>query len=99
MPTLKTSAPPGTPLGENILVDVDTSETTTEAGIQLPQAAVQKKRVGTVVAVGPNTCKEYPQIEIGSRLLWIHDIPSVVEWEDSRYLLLHPSDVALVLEN
>ena len=87
--------PPGRPIGDGILVLPDDAPRTTSAGIAIPEGVLMRPKTGTVVAVGPNVPAD---ITIGTRLLWIYDIP--LEGRIlGKYILLNPDDVGLILEN
>jgi chaperonin GroES len=86
------------PIADYLLVAPDPKEVETEAGIVIPDASVQRPRIGTVVAVGRKVKENFPEIDIGTRLLWIYELYSYVEIGDTEYLLMTPNDVAAVLE-
>jgi co-chaperonin GroES (HSP10) len=90
---------PGTPVLDNILVQVDAPTTETEAGVVLPaESEIGRPKAGTVVALGPKVKEECPEIQVGTRLSWLYPLSSTMEYDDLPYLLLTPHDIALILE-
>ena len=91
---------PGTPINGHILVLRDSLVKVTPAGVQIPEAGQDIPRRGTCVAWSRESEEKCPEITKGTRLLWLYSLPSDVEitvGEDT-YVVLHYSDVALILE-
>lgn len=90
-PSIK--APVGTPRGENFLVLPD-SPIKTVGNIEIPESAQSKRKTGVVVKRGPK-CPE--DIALGTRVLWLYSSGGECEIDGERYLLMHETDIALVL--
>ncbi len=87
-----------TPLGENILIKVISTEKTTESGIVLPETASEDKpQEGEVIAVGDSE-KINKEIKKGSKVIFAKYSGTEIEIEKEEYLILKAEDILAVVE-
>ncbi len=87
-----------TPLGENVLIKVISTEKTTESGIVLPETASEDKpQEGEVVAVGDSE-KINKEIKKGSKVIFAKYSGTEIEIEKEEYLILKAEDILAVVE-
>lgn len=89
------------PLGNRIVVKRQEAKTT-KGGIILPEAAQEKPRQGTVVAVGPGKVDEKGKlhsldVNVGDTILFSSYSGTEYKAEDQEYLILSEDDVLAVL--
>ncbi|MCF7795557.1 co-chaperone GroES [Patescibacteria group bacterium] len=92
------------PLYDNVVILPIEKEEKTKSGILLPEKdAKEKPEQGKVVAVGEGKLKENGEIQklsvkIGDKVLFKSYIPSEIEVEEEKYLILRESDILAILE-
>ena len=91
------------PLGERIVVERDSSESTTSGGIVLPDSAKDKPSRGVVIAVGDgrmmdNGSRAPMQVKVGDRVLFSSYAPEELKVGEETYLLMREDDVLAVIE-
>ena len=89
---------PGQPVSDHILVLPDAPITHSPEGVEIPKGSQIQPKMGLVVAVGPEIEKNFPEIKIGCRLLWLYDVSldgKILE----HYVLLTSDDVGLIFED
>ena len=91
------------PLGDRLVVERDSSESTTAGGIVLPDSATEKPARGTVVAVGDGQLLEDGsraawQVKVGDRVLFSSYAGESVESDDIEYLLMREADILAIVE-
>lgn len=91
------------PLGERIVVERDSSESTTTGGIVLPDSAKDKPARGVVVAVGDgrlldNGNRAPMQVKVGDRVIFSSYAPEELKVGDDTLLLMREEDVLAVVE-
>ena len=92
----------GIPLGTNLLVARDIHARFTPEGIQIPTGSLDQQKRGTCIAVGGEVSEKFPEIEVGSRLLWLYNLPSDAEIpspEGVDHVILDAHDIALILKD
>jgi len=92
------------PLYDNIVIKPLEKEEKTKSGIILPDSETKEKpERGEVIAVGDGKIKDNGEIQkltvkIGDKVLFKNYIPSEIELEDKKYLILRESDILAILE-
>ena len=86
--------PNARPIGENFLVLPDPPVSETASGLTIPKVAMQKQKVGTVVARGDSAPAD---IAVGTRLMWLYTIASDIVVDGVTYLVMNITDVAVIL--
>lgn len=89
------------PLGNRIVVKPQEAKTM-KGGILLPETAQEKKRQGTVVAVGPGKVDEKGQsqameLRVGDEVLYSPYGGTEYKTDDTNYLILSEEDVLAVI--
>lgn len=92
------------PLGDRIVVERDSSESTTTGGIVLPDSAKDKPARGVVLSVGDGRLlkdgtRAQMQVKVGDRVLFSSYAPEEMKVGDAEYLLMREDDVLAVIEN
>ncbi|NCC70171.1 co-chaperone GroES [bacterium] len=92
------------PLYDNIVILPIEKEEKTKSGILLPEKDKKEKpEQGEVIAIGEGRIKENGELQklsvkIGDKVLFKSYIPSEIEVEDKKYLILRESDILAILE-
>jgi chaperonin GroES len=92
------------PLYDSLVVLPKEKEEKTKSGILLPEKdSKEKPEQGKVIAVGEGRVKENGEIQklsvkIGDQVLFKNYMPSEIEVEEVKYLILKESDVLAILE-
>lgn len=92
----------GTPLGMNLIVARDLLERFTAEGIEIPTGSLDQKKRGICLAVGREAHEKFPEIKVGSRLLWLYNLPSDAEIPsdgDEDWIILDAHDIAMILKD
>lgn len=89
------------PLGNRIVVKPQEAKAT-KGGILLPETAQEKKRQGTVVAVGPGKTDEKGhhqalELKVGDEVLYAPYGGTEYKADDTNYLILSEEDVLAVI--
>eukprot|EP00850_Spirogloea_muscicola_P008555 SM000045S16300 [mRNA] locus=s45:733884:735137:+ [translate_table: standard] len=92
-----------TPLGDRVLVKIQTKEEKSQGGILLPTAAQTKPQGGEVVAVGDGRTvgdkKVAIDIQTGSKIVYSKYAGTEVEFDGAEHLLLKEDDVIGLLSS
>jgi chaperonin GroES len=91
------------PIGDRVLVERETSESTTLGGIVLPDSAKDKPSRGIVLSVGDgklleNGQRSTPQVKVGDRVLFTTYGPEEFKLGDEEYLLMREDDILAVIQ-
>ena len=89
------------PLGDRVIVEPQSPETTTKSGIVLPDTAQEKPQSGTVVAVGPGKIsdegKTLPMhVKIGDVVIYAKYGGTELKVDGKDYLLVRESDILAI---
>ncbi len=89
------------PLGDRVIVEPQSPETTTKSGIVLPDTAQEKPQSGTVVATGPgkhaDDGKVIPMtVKIGDVVIYAKYGGTELKVEGKDYLIVRESDILAV---
>ena len=86
------------PIGKRILVKPVEVVKETKSGIILPDSQVKRKPQGTIIARGPEVCKELTE---GSFVQWLMATSDENEFmhKGETHLLMHESNILCKLEN
>ena len=87
-----------TPLADRVLVRPTTAETTTAAGIIIPDSAKEKPLRGEVIAVGNGTKDEDMILQAGQSVLYGKYAGTEIEVDGEKLLIMRQSDVLAILE-
>ena len=90
------------PLGNKLIVQRKEA-ITTKGGILLPEAAKEKPRQGTVVAVGPGKMDEKGKVnaldvKVGDQVLFSSYAGTEYKAEEQEYLILSEDDVLAIVK-
>ncbi|CAD5192464.1 20 kDa chaperonin, chloroplastic-like [Musa acuminata AAA Group] len=90
------------PLGDRVLVKINTSEEVTVGGILLPTTAQSKPQAGEVVAVGDGRTigddKVQIGIQTGSQVVYSKYAGTELEFNGSNHVILKEDDIVGILE-
>ncbi|MBQ7191764.1 MAG: co-chaperone GroES [Paludibacteraceae bacterium] len=86
------------PLADRVLVRPVAAETTTKAGIIIPDNAKEKPLKGEVIAVGNGTKDEQMVLKAGDQVLYGKYAGTEIEIEGDKLLIMRQSDVLAVME-
>ncbi|URD88847.1 20 kDa chaperonin [Musa troglodytarum] len=90
------------PLGDRVLVKINTSEEVTVGGILLPTTAQSKPQAGEVVAVGDGRTigndKVQIGIQMGSQVVYSKYAGTELEFNGSNHVILKEDDIVGILE-
>ena len=87
-----------TPLADRVLVRPTAAETTTAAGIIIPDSAKEKPLRGEVIAVGNGTKDEDMILQAGQSVLYGKYAGTEIEVDGEKLLIMRQSDVLAILE-
>ncbi|XP_051149580.1 20 kDa chaperonin, chloroplastic-like [Andrographis paniculata] len=91
------------PLGDRVLVKINTAEETTSGGILLPASAQTKPQGGEVVAVGEGRTLGKKKVDIsiksGTQVVYSKYAGTEVEFDGANHLILKEDDIIGVLES
>ena len=91
------------PLGSNVLVKVQESETKTAGGIIIPQTAQEKTQTGVVVAVGAGTKNDKGVLEPiplseGQKIMYDKYAGTQIKIDGTDHLIVKAQDILAILE-
>ena len=91
------------PLGEKVLVKRLEAEATTAGGIVLPEAAKEKPKQGTVIALGDGKQLESGekapfQVKVGDTVLFSSYGGTEVTVDGEEYLLMSEDDILAIID-
>ena len=87
-----------TPLADRVLVRPVAAETTTVAGIIIPDSAKEKPLRGEVLAVGQGTKDEQMVLKAGDTILYGKYAGTEIEVDNEKLLIMRQSDVLAKLD-
>ncbi|WP_196890658.1 co-chaperone GroES [Aureivirga marina] len=85
------------PLADRVLIEPLAAETTTAAGIIIPDSAKEKPQKGTVVAVGAGTKDAPLTVKVGDTVLYGKYAGTELKYEGTDYLIMRESDIFAIL--
>ncbi len=86
------------PLADRVLIRPVAAETTTAAGIIIPDTAKEKHLRGEVIAVGKGTKDEQMVLKAGNHVLYGKYAGTEIEIDNEKLLIMRQSDVLAVIE-
>ena len=86
-----------TPLADRVLVRPTAAETTTAAGIIIPDSAKEKPLRGEVIAVGNGTKDEDMILQAGQSVLYGKYAGTEIEVDGEKLPIMRQSDVLAIL--
>ncbi|MCR4665253.1 MAG: co-chaperone GroES [Paludibacteraceae bacterium] len=86
------------PLADRVIVRPVAAETTTKAGIIIPDNAKEKPLKGEVLATGKGTKDEEMVLKAGDTVLYGKYAGTEVELDGEKLLIMRQSDVLAVIE-
>jgi chaperonin GroES len=93
-----------TPLYDRVVIKRIEEETTTKAGIIIPDAAKEKPQEGRVVSVGSGKITEKgqkvaPQVKVGDKVLFGKYSGTEIKIDGEEHLILREDDILAIIEN
>ena len=85
------------PLSDRILVKPAEAETTTAAGIIIPDNAKEKPQKGEVVAIGPGKKDEPITVKPGDSVLYGKYSVTEITVDGTEYLIMRESDIFAIV--
>ncbi|MBO6605983.1 co-chaperone GroES [Psychroserpens sp.] len=85
------------PLADRVLIEPVEAETTTAAGIIIPDNAKEKPQKGIVVAVGTGTKDEPMTVKSGDTVLYGKYAGTELKFEGKDYLIMRESDILAIV--
>ncbi len=85
------------PLADRVLIEPVEAETTTAAGIIIPDNAKEKPQKGIVVAVGTGTKDEPMTVKSGDTVLYGKYAGTELKYEGKDYLIMRESDILAIV--
>jgi len=86
------------PLADRVIIRPVAAETTTKAGIIIPDNAKEKPLKGEVLATGKGTKDEEMVLKAGDTVLYGKYAGTEVELDGEKLLIMRQSDVLAVIE-
>lgn len=84
------------PIGDRVLVKVETTEEKTSGGIYIPQTAQEKTQTGVVKEIGDD--KDLITVKAGQKVMYDKYAGTSVKIDGEEYLLLKMPDILAVIE-
>lgn len=85
------------PLADRVLIRPIAAETTTKAGIIIPDNAKEKPLRGEIIAVGNGTKDEQMILKQGDQVLYGKYAGTELEYDGEKYLIMKQADVLAIL--
>ena len=85
------------PLADRVLIEPLEAETTTAAGLIIPDSAKEKQQKGTVVAVGPGTKDEPMTVAVGETVLFGKYGGTELEFDGKTYLMMRETEILAIV--
>ncbi len=85
------------PLSDRVMVEPAEAETTTAAGIIIPDTAKEKPQRGTVVAVGNGKQDHTMTVKIGDTVLYGKYAGTELKYEGKDYLIMREDDILAII--
>lgn len=91
------------PLGDRVVIRVNSEETKTSSGIVLPGSAQEKPQQGTIIAVGSGEIidgKKVPlDVKVGDQVIYSKYSGSEIKVNDEKLLIVKQSDILAIVED
>lgn len=85
------------PIQDWVLVKPLAPETQTEAGIIIPETAIEKQLRGDIIAVGPGKKDEPMTVKAGDRVIYRKHAGMEVEYENEAHLLMKENEILAII--
>ncbi len=85
------------PLTDRVLVEPAAAETTTAAGIIIPDTAKEKPQRGTVVAVGNGKKDHAMTVKVGDTVLYGKYAGTELKYDGKDYLIMREDDILAII--
>jgi len=85
------------PLTDRVLVEPAAAETTTAAGIIIPDTAKEKPQRGTVVAVGNGKKDHSMTVKVGDTVLYGKYAGTELKYDGKDYLIMREDDILAII--
>lgn len=85
------------PLADRVLVEPMEAETTTAAGIIIPDNAKEKPQKGKVMAIGNGKIDEPLTVKVGDTVLYGKYSGTELKLEGKDYLIMRESDILAII--
>jgi co-chaperonin GroES (HSP10) len=82
------------PVNDNIIIQLESVETTTESGFVIPQSAVKPPQNGTVIAISADQTK----VAVGDQVIIRPHTGQPFEHEGQEYRLVHINEIMAILK-
>ena len=86
------------PLADRVIIQQAEAETTTAAGIIIPDSAQEKPQKGTVIAVGKGTKDNPMTVKEGDNILYGKYAGSELKYNGSDYMIMKESDILAIIK-
>jgi chaperonin GroES len=86
------------PLGDRVVLQYQEAEAKTQTGIILPDSAKEKPQEATVIAVGPGTEEEKPQVKEGDKVIYSKYSGTEVKLGEEEYVIVSQKDIIAIVE-
>jgi len=87
------------PLYERVLVKPNEKETQTESGIMLPEKAVKRPNIGTVIACGAGTQHNEMAVKPGDLVLCNRFAGAELRYKGEKHYMIMSNEIMAVLDN
>ena len=87
-----------TPLADRVIIKQAEAETTTAAGIIIPDTAQEKPQKGIVIAVGSGTTENPITVTAGDSVLYGKYAGTELKYEGEDYLIMKESDILAIIK-
>ena len=87
-----------TPLADRVILQQAAAETTTAAGIIIPDTAQEKPQKGTIIAVGKGTKEEPMTVSVGDSVLYGKYAGTELKYNGEDYLIMKESDILAIIK-
>tara|TARA_B100001250_G_C19800742_1_gene790937 strand:- start:1401 stop:1700 length:300 start_codon:yes stop_codon:yes gene_type:complete len=86
------------PKADRVVIELDTVETKTEAGIIIPDSAKERPHTASVIAVGPGVwmstgIQRKPDVEIGDKIMFSKYSGTKVTVDEKEYVIIREADI------
>ncbi len=90
------------PIGDHVVIKVETAKETVKSGIVLPDSAKEKPQQGTVVAVGSgvtldNGTKLPLEVKEGDKVVYSKYSGNEIKLDDVEYVVLSQHDILAII--
>lgn len=85
------------PLADRVVIQPLPAETTTAAGLIIPDSAKEKQQKGTVIAAGKGTKDQPVTVKVGDVVLYGKYAGTEIVLNDTEYLIMSESDILAIV--